>query len=251
MHYVLCKNIYCCARREVRSAAACVDCCRNSYYRQNMSELELSTFVKKFLQLKKAGATAHLDVDTRAGEAWVRLSVQLQKPTRKPRRSPSYYRRMEKRKAAAAEATAGTSSEESQEKVDDNPAAEASESVNQNLSFAHDIDAEEVTLPQSSQVNWINALNHVTSYDYSLTNLEAVIIDTIASVESIKPPGNWSQHRRLKCKHCKHEMVEPSFFNHTCGYNRKLQTDYWPLFQDDIISRVEPGDPEVMAICSL
>ena len=91
---------------------------------------------------------------------------------------------------AAAEATAGTSSEESQEKVDDNPAAEASESVNQNLSFAHDIDAEDVTLPQSSQVNWINALNHVTSYDYSLTNLEAVIIDTIASVESIKPPGN-------------------------------------------------------------
>ena len=202
----------------MRSAAACVDCCsRNSYYRQSMSEFELTSFVKKFLQLKKAGATAHLDVDTRAGEAWVSLSVQLQKPTRKSRRSPSYYRRMEKRKAAAAEVTAGSSSEN----IDDSPADEASESVNQNIAAFGENDAEEATLPQSSRVNWINAHNHVSEKNRNITNVEAIIIDAIASIESIEVGG---YRRFLKCKHCKRTVEECDFSNHICGYNRGLQT---------------------------
>ena len=71
---------------------------------------ELGSFLQKFHQLRLAGQTAHLDVDTFAGKAWVGLRVMLsddvpvhhQQNTR--RRSPSYYRRQERRKAARSEA---------------------------------------------------------------------------------------------------------------------------------------------------
>ena len=67
---------------------------------------ELSSFLQKFQQLRLAGQTAHLDIDTFAGKAWVCIRVMLsdnvpvyhQQNTR--RRSPSYYRRQERRKAA-------------------------------------------------------------------------------------------------------------------------------------------------------
>jgi hypothetical protein len=42
-----------------------------------MFTTELDNFVKKFYQLWNAGHTAHLDVDTHAGKAWVGLRVQL------------------------------------------------------------------------------------------------------------------------------------------------------------------------------
>ena len=42
-----------------------------------MSVTELDTFIQKFYQLWNAGQTAHLDVDTHAGKAWVGLRVQL------------------------------------------------------------------------------------------------------------------------------------------------------------------------------
>ena len=38
---------------------------------------ELDTFVKKFHQLWNDGMTAHLDLDTHAGDAWVGLRVRL------------------------------------------------------------------------------------------------------------------------------------------------------------------------------
>ena len=49
--------------------------------------IELHSFVQKFTQLWKAGVTAHLDIDTHAGHAWVGLRAQLgQVPT-----GPPYY----------------------------------------------------------------------------------------------------------------------------------------------------------------
>ena len=42
-----------------------------------MAVTEVDTFVRKFHQLWKAGLTAHLDLDTHAGNAWVGLRVQL------------------------------------------------------------------------------------------------------------------------------------------------------------------------------
>ena len=74
----------------------------------------------------KAGVTAHLDLDTHAGQAWVGLRAQLgqlgqlhQYPPQSPtHRSPSYYRRQESRKAAkAADATVTITEESSTEKV--------------------------------------------------------------------------------------------------------------------------------------
>ena len=42
-----------------------------------MAVTEVDTFVRKFYQLWKAGRTAHLDLDTHAGSAWVGLRLQL------------------------------------------------------------------------------------------------------------------------------------------------------------------------------
>ena len=224
-------------RGEVRSAAACVNCCSTSYYRQSMSELELTNFVRKFLQLKKVGATAHLDVDTQAGEAWVSLSVQLQKPTRKPRRSPSYYRRLERRKAAAAEATAGSSSEkESQEKCNNVPAEEVGSE-----SEGSSGEAATVFCPEkpSSAMNWINGLNEVEIGKYSETY---IIIDTIASIESFSYDDyGYGRYRYIKCRHCKRSIIEERFAFHRC----------YTSFQSDVIARVEPGASEVNSILCL
>ena len=211
----------------------------NSYYRQNMSELELSTFVKKFLQLKKAGATAHLDVDTRAGEAWVSLSVQLQKPTRKPRRSPSYYRRQEKRRAAAAEATAGTSSE----KCDNVPAAEV-RSESEESEEVSSGEAATVSCPEepSSAMNWINGINTVEMDYWTITNLEAIIIDTVASIEQVVyDQFGW---RKIKCRHCRFFGIEPNFALHSCHSEEQR-------FKDEVLARVEPGADDVRSILCL
>merc|ERR1712126_294067 len=88
-----------------------------------MFDEELSSFLTKFHQLRRAGVTTHLDVDTCAGRAWVGLRVMLgpvQHPHNHPqnvpnvkRRSPSYYRRQERRKAARAAEQSSSSDEAS------------------------------------------------------------------------------------------------------------------------------------------
>ena len=101
-----------------------------------MNMTELQTFIFKFHQLWEAGVTAHLNLDTHAGQAWVGLRVQLGQapgpgheqprnfPQPRTHRSPSYYRRQERRKAAkaaddAVEATVqATDAEVSAEKAD-------------------------------------------------------------------------------------------------------------------------------------
>ena len=76
-----------------------------------MLDAELKSFIQKFKQLRGAGLTAHLDLDTHAGQAWVGLRVMLNpvKLTKeKPQkyRSPSYFRRQERRKAARIQSAA-------------------------------------------------------------------------------------------------------------------------------------------------
>ena len=63
----------------------------------------------------KAGHTAHLDLDTHAGQAWVALRVMIRpfqpQPNQlfpKKSRNPAYYRRQERRKAARKAADAST-----------------------------------------------------------------------------------------------------------------------------------------------
>ena len=76
---------------------------------------ELDRFIKKFQQLWKAGLTAHLDLDTHAGKAWVGIRAQLGDapgPAHQqvqPHRSPSYLRRQERRRQAAQAAAVESS----------------------------------------------------------------------------------------------------------------------------------------------
>ena len=78
--------------------------------------------------------TAHLDMDTHAGQAWVGLRVMLgpssihqdqRHPPARKNRSPSYYRRQARRKAARETINAELNAEEAETKATDNQVAEA------------------------------------------------------------------------------------------------------------------------------
>ena len=61
---------------------------------------ELDTFVKKFHQLWKDGVTAHLDLDTHAGDAWVGLRVHLgQVPGPLHRQGPPFQQEVPKKES--------------------------------------------------------------------------------------------------------------------------------------------------------
>ena len=84
---------------------------------------ELDTFVRKFHQLWNDGLTAHLDLDTHGGYAWVGLRVQLGQVSGPPHQqlfpqqvhrnveSPARQRRRARRAAAHSEKTKNTEAE--------------------------------------------------------------------------------------------------------------------------------------------
>ena len=82
-----------------------------------MANSELDNFVRKFKQLIYAGHTAHLEADTYAGQASVSLRVMLGTAPRpkQQRRSPSYLRRQEQRKAARKQAADATTLQEAED----------------------------------------------------------------------------------------------------------------------------------------
>ena len=99
-----------------------------------MSVKELDSFVKKFYQLWSAGYSAHLDLESHSGKAWVGLRVQLghappghlhhplrpaypQPHYRKPD-SPSRQRRRDRRAAARKSDAEESSKKENAEEVD-------------------------------------------------------------------------------------------------------------------------------------
>ena len=99
-----------------------------------MSVKELDSFVKKFYQLRSYGYSAHLDLETHSGKAWVGLRVQLghlppgylhhplcppypQPHYRKPD-SPSCQRRRDRRAAAHKSEAEEASKKEYAEEVD-------------------------------------------------------------------------------------------------------------------------------------
>ena len=95
-----------------------------------MNSTELNSFLSKFHQLKQAGQTAHLDLDTHAGKAWVGLRVMLPEiPVQVPktrRRSPAYFRRLERRRVARA---AADIEEEKSSDHDNDTTEQASENI--------------------------------------------------------------------------------------------------------------------------
>ena len=112
---------------------------------------ELDSFIKKFHQLWSAGVSAHLDLDTHAGRAWVGLRVQLghapgllqhnlHPPFTKPFQkgdSPSRLRRRVRREAARkAKAEEATNKENADQKVTED--AKKVDSNEENTSHEND-----------------------------------------------------------------------------------------------------------------
>ena len=134
------------------------------------STSEIQNFITKFHQLMKAGHTAHLDLHTQAGQAWVALRVLIRpfQPQHnqhfpKKSRNPAYYRRQERRKAARKAADASTKPNE----------ANAEEAiVSDSMKFA-----EEATVPDN-----VRAAEAITE--------EAIISDNIEIAEAAIIPDN-------------------------------------------------------------
>ena len=206
---------------------------------------ELDNFVKKFHQLRQAGYNAHLDVDSQAGQVSVALRVQLGAgagqawPRR--RRSPSYFRRMERRKA---DREAAARSSTSDKLVCDNVPAEEASSVSKGDNqeeFSDEAATVSLIDKPSNEMNWINGINEIEKGFYTISNLQAIIIDTISSIERIE---NYRHGREITCRHCKRSIIEHQFGNHGC-YSEENR------FQDEVLSRVEPGSSEVRSILCL
>ena len=118
-----------------------------------MEATEIDTFIRKFYQLWNNGYTAHLDIDTYAGKAWVGLRLHLDhapghhhQPAHNQRHfSASRQRRRERRAAAhAANKRAEETSENSSNTEEVNtPAMEIIENKDKEAE-AEEIEAEEV-----------------------------------------------------------------------------------------------------------
>ena len=111
-----------------------------------MSVQEINSFVQKFHQLWNDGFSAHLDMDTHAGEAWVGLRVQLghlhhhlQPSFSKD--SPSRRRRRARREAELNSKTEEVLTKANTEKVEINPTTDK-------VVSDENIDAEEATSNQ-------------------------------------------------------------------------------------------------------
>ena len=57
-----------------------------------MSDKELENFIFKFRQLRKAGYTAHLDIDAYAGRSWIGLRVMLDPVQQQNQSKPGKHR---------------------------------------------------------------------------------------------------------------------------------------------------------------
>ena len=137
---------------------------------------QFESFVGKFQQLWQAGETAHLNLETHAGQAWVGLRVQVRdfpgpaqqdhywhhyfaKPSQ---RSPAYHRRQEKRRAARTTATVEKHQkiESSTEQVNDEIPLDSSEIIAEK---ATDQNVEKVAVKASPNSEIIDKKDETTS----------------------------------------------------------------------------------------
>ena len=95
-----------------------------------MEATEIDTFIRKFYQLWNSGHTAHLDIDTCAGKAWVGLRLQLDHAPAGHQHQPAYHqkrfsasrqrRRIRRAAAHAANTHTHAHAEEASEKSTNN-----------------------------------------------------------------------------------------------------------------------------------
>ena len=165
------------------------------------STSEIQNFISKFHQLMKAGQTAHLDLDTHAGQAWIGLKVMIrplqpqqnQHHSSRKSRNPAYYRRQERRKALRKAAKAST-------EPSDTNAEEAAKASTK----PSDTNAEEAIVPDTiketiEEVPNNNVSEKVTNTDDVIIseNLAAEVIDdnsetftTISNTNEVKTKGS-------------------------------------------------------------
>ena len=117
-----------------------------------MFSTELDTFVRKFHQLWNDGLTAHLDLDTHAGNAWVGLRLQLGQVPGPPHQevqpvpqqihrkfeSLSRQRRHARRAAARAENPTNNEAVEAVEEENEKEATEVVDKINEDVVEIHD-----------------------------------------------------------------------------------------------------------------
>ena len=152
-----------------------------------MNVIEIDSFIRKFHQLWNAGFTAHLDLDTHAGSAWVGLRVQLghsegtlHPPPHHPRqRGPSYRRRQERRQAvrAAADSDSASSTEqvgdESPKEVNSVDAVEANAEKNSDDTNEIDPNLPEKTVENSVNDTCKNSADQVESFKCEICDFES------------------------------------------------------------------------------
>ena len=183
---------------------------------------ELDSFMNKFKQIWKSGRTAHLDVDTCAGQAWVGLRVRLgqvhgphsqdQEGQHQPtnRNSPSRQRRRDRRAAerkAAAERQNASDNEVAEEELDVGAGIlEASDNVNE---------AEEASTVVEEIVETSSDDNQVVkaSETDSVVNLEDKIDESTEKAETCFMcdfESNWKNGLKIHMarKHCNIEQID-------------------------------------------
>ena len=87
-----------------------------------MKAAEIDSFIGKFYQLWRSGHTAHLDIDTCAGKAWMGLHLQMEhipgpphQPYQQRAYSASYQHRCERREHCEAARAAACNAEKASE----------------------------------------------------------------------------------------------------------------------------------------
>ena len=99
-----------------------------------MAYSEIENFLKKFHQLWSNGLTAHLDLDTHAGQAWVGLRVKLGSPSNVNYSHTTSRQRRRERRAAARVADNAEEVLSTRNEADLNGKVTTEESVNPNVS---------------------------------------------------------------------------------------------------------------------
>ena len=166
-----------------------------------MVATELDTFVLKFHQLWKAGQTAHLDLDTCDGQAWVGLRVQLghvpcpphhdlHPSFEKKKDSPSRQRRRARRASARQEKVAEEASnrETVEESVVETENSEQAENpIEENWEQTEKVNE---TLIEQKAENADNLNDEFCSNkDYLIENASSIkaLVDEIL----VKPEDDW------------------------------------------------------------
>ena len=209
-----------------------------------MDMSELQSFVNKFRSLWKSGLDAHLELHSRAGQAWVRLGVQLghppgpvqhpphcPPPRKKARNGPSRQRRRERRAAARA-AKAEAEQVEAEKVVSTDTAADEAVVV-QSTELSADIEAngnvksiENVDKPREGEEPAI-----AEQVEFTLGTAEnATELGDEVSAGKVELEDEFCADDVYNCEANETKPVE----SETVGTRPKLNFDYYSLRYEDL-----------------